>query len=122
MHPVRFTIKYPCHFGGLYGLNALYQGIHWAKRKAAADFWHSLVTIELMRQKIPKKIFEKPVEITFWWDDRLDLSNEAYAAKLIEDALKGYLIADDGKKYVQGISHKIHNKKCIEVEVKEIAP
>lgn len=117
MTRVSFTIPYPSNYGKLYGMNAVYAGKHWAGRKKDAEFWHKYVFIQLRNQNIKQHIFDCPVEITFLWDDLLDLSNEAYAAKMIEDAIKGYLIRDDSKKYVRGIHHLLHRKKCIQVIV-----
>ena len=70
-----------------------------------------------MKKKIPKNPVNYPVKIIFYWDDRCDLSNESYVAKMIEDALKGWVIVDDSKRYVKSIHHEIHDKHCICVEV-----
>ena len=67
-----------------------------------------------------RKPFDKPVMIRFFWNDRLDLSNHAYMAKLIEDAMKGRIITDDSRRWVQGIEHRFHDGDCIVVEVEEI--
>ena len=116
------NLDYPRNYAKLYGMNAIYAGKHWSKRREDAEFWHVYVHSELRKQGIKKRCFKNPVEIAFYWDDRLDLTNEAYAAKLIEDALKGYIIEDDSKKYVKAIHHFIHDKKCITVKIKELKP
>lgn len=119
MKQVTIRIDYPKNFGRLYGMNRLYSGLHWSARKEAADFWHNAVAAQLRRQKVPSQLFNSPVELFFRWNDRLDLSNEAWAAKMIEDALKGRLIFDDSKRWVKGIHHQIHDKRCIELTVRE---
>jgi len=116
---VILNIPYPSNYARLYGMNSLYAGKHWAVRKRDAEFWHTLVTMQLRSQNVPQKCFDKPVEITFRWNDRMDLSNEAYAAKMIEDALKGWVITDDSKKYVKAIHHLTHKENYISVEVEE---
>lgn len=123
---MKFQIPYPSTktemsaWNKEYGMNAIYSGKHWAKRKADRDFWHNMVCLYLKRQKIPKKLFSEPVQITFRWNDNLDCSNHAYMGKLIEDGLKGYLIKDDKRKYVKAISHCFHDENYIEVEITEI--
>lgn len=119
-----FTIPYPSKnnmaaWNKAYGLNAIYSGKHWAKRNADSELWHNMVLLYLKQQKVAQKLFENPVHITFRWNDNLDLSNHAYIGKLIEDAIKGYLIKDDKRKYVQGITHLFHDKDYIEIEITE---
>lgn len=125
---IQFFIPYPKPrtikgkkrtFAGEYGLNAIYAGKHWTRRKADSDFWHGYVLQCLLEQGIKKKVYDCPVEIKFSWDDKLDCSNHAYAAKMIEDALKGYLIADDSRKYVSRIIHEFNRKKIITVTIRE---
>lgn len=120
MRRVELELEYPRGFARFYGLNSLYSGKHWAIRKRDADFWHEVVQLHLRKKKVAHKPFEGPVAIFFYWDDRLDLSNEAYAAKMIEDALKGWVIVDDNKKYVKEIHHLTHDKGTIRVVVKEL--
>jgi Holliday junction resolvase RusA-like endonuclease len=122
---VKFTIPYPhkkemAAWNKRFGLNAIYSGKHWTKRNDDSDFFHDLVYAYLKQQKVAQKLFKSPVHITFRWNDNLDLSNHSYMAKLIEDSLKGYLIKDDSKKYVTGISHFFHDENYIEVEITEI--
>lgn len=116
-----FKIDYPSKndWGRKYGLNSIYAGKHWTKRQKDSDYWHMLVKACLINQGVKREIFTKPVEITFYWNDRLDISNHAYMAKMIEDALKGYLIADDSRKYVKKHTYEFHNEKFILVEIKE---
>lgn len=122
---MKFTIPYPpktqmAKWNKTYGMNAIYAGKHWAKRNADKEFWHNLVYTCLIKQKVPEKPFENPVQITFRWNDNLDCSNHAYMAKLIEDGMKGYLLKDDNRKHVKGILNYFHDEDYIEVEITEI--
>jgi len=100
-------------------LNSIYANCHWSKRKKDADNMHSLVRYSILEQIKNPKIFTSPVEIYFYFNTRLDISNTAYAAKLIEDALKGLLIVDDSKKYVKAIHLNFWREEGILVKIKE---
>lgn len=121
-----FIIPYPKSDAGRkawakhYGLNAYWAGKHWSKRKEDADYWHNLVHFELNRQKVRKNPLENPVVITFYWNDRLDCSNHAAMAKMIEDAVKGRIIRDDSRRYVKGVEHYFHDEQYILVTVREV--
>lgn len=122
---IRFTIPYPKlpkgkGLSSVYGLNAIYAGKHWAKRQKDSEYWHVLVQNELRKQGIKRKLFQKPVRIAFSWDDKLDVDNHAYMAKMITDALKGYLITDDSRKYYQETINKFYRGDKILVEIEEI--
>ena len=90
-----FIIRYPDSDAGkkawnkAYGLNAIYAGKHWSKRRD---------------------------------DARLDCSNHAYMAKLIEDGMKGILLHDDSRRWVKGIEHYFHDKPYIRVTITEVEP
>lgn len=103
---------------GKYGLNKIYSGIHWAKRKKLADSIHLLVVSSLRNQKIPRKIFEVPVEITIFYNSRMDIDNHGFLTKMIIDALKGYLIQEDSKKYVCSITQQFWRGEGICVNLK----
>ena len=122
MGAIRFTVPSPTKKGlaKSYSLNSLYSGRHWAQRQKDAAFWHRLVHAELRRQGIPQRPANRPVEIVFRWNDRLDCSNHAYMGKLIEDALKGWLIIDDSRKYVRRIIHDFYEGAEILVGVREV--
>lgn len=122
MRKISFTILYPrcMGFSKKYSLNAIYSGKSRWERKRDADFWHSLVHSELVRQGIKKQIFKKPVRIYFFWNDKMDCSNHAYMGKMIEDALKGWIIEDDSRKYVKEITHGFHSGKFIFVRLEEV--
>lgn len=123
----RFEIAYPTspaerkRWNKDYSLNAIYAGKHWSHRREDAEYWHLLTMSALLKAKVPRKLFGKPVCISFAWNDRLDCSNHAYIAKMIEDALKGWLIADDSRRYVKGFcSFMDDNAGGIIVEVREL--
>lgn len=105
-----------------YGLNSIYAGKHWTKRKADKEYWHALVLAELINQGVERKYIDYPVELSFCWMDRLDCSNHAYMAKMIEDSLVGYILQDDSQKYVKRIIHEFHNENYIKVEVRRYEP
>ena len=100
-------------------MNAIYAGKHWTKRKKDAEYFHMITINALRQQGIHRSIFEKPVGITFYWNDRMDIDNHAYMGKMIVDALKGYLIEDDTRKYLAEVRHKFHDEKVIKVEIRE---
>jgi hypothetical protein len=120
---MKFTIPYPKTKAGMkqfakqFGLNAIYAGKHWAKRREDSQYWHSTVKTCLIQQNVPQRVSVKPVTISFFWNDRLDCSNHAYIGKMIEDALKGWVIQDDSRQYVKEIRHKFYDKNYITVEV-----
>lgn len=116
---MEFYIDYPSKISE-YGMNAIYAGKHWTKRKRDAEYWHMLVINSLRQQGVHRGVFIRPVAITIFWDDRLDIDNHAYMGKMIVDALKGYLIEDDSRKYFKRITHDFHNEKLIKVEIKEV--
>lgn len=118
-----FTIPYPKTKAGMkqfcktYGMNSIYAGKHWSKRKEDAEYIHNSVRYSLMKQGIRCKLFESPVAITFYWDDNLDIDNHAYLGKLIVDGMKGYLIQDDDRRFVKEVRHKFYDGDCITVQI-----
>lgn len=102
-----------------FGLNA-YMGRknYYARMKDVNDI-HNLVYYCLKKDHVKKEIFKTPVEINFYWNDRQDCDNHSALGKMIVDALKGYLIKDDGPKYFQKVSHEFWKGKTIKVVVKE---
>lgn len=67
------------------------------------------------------KPFEKPVEIKIRYNTRLDIDNTGYISKMIIDSLKGYIIIDDDKRYIQRLITEFQTEsKNVIVEVKEI--
>ena len=116
---MKVIFKLNLHKAGQFSLNSIYQGMHWTKRKQQADFFHNFVVSELNRQKIKAKMFNKPVEVNLYYNDRLDIDNHGYIAKLVIDSLKGLFIVDDTKKYVKKLTQEFYEDQGILVEIKE---
>ena len=121
-----FFIDYPATPAGKrqwakeYGFNKYYSGVHWSVRKRDADFWHRLAKACMDRAGVRCIPFQKPVTVTFWWNDRLDIDNHSVMGKFIVDAMKGRVIREDSRPYLKGVSHLWHNEDYIKVEVREV--
>lgn len=119
-------IDYPTTAAGkkqwakLYGVNAYWAGKHWAKRKEDAKYWHMLTWAAMNKARVRKRPFDKPVVITFLWNDNLDLDNHSIMGKMIIDALKGKLLNDDSRRFVKGIEHFFHDAPYIQVTIREV--
>lgn len=118
MRKIEFTI--PIKINGELSLNSIYKGLHWAIRRKQSQRIHEIVKLSMESQSIPKRPFEKPVNINFKWHSKLDLDNHGYIAKLIIDSLKGYLIKDDTEKYINKITHEYQKDKGVRVKIEEI--
>ena len=103
-----------------YGMNAYYAGKHWSIRKRDAEFWHLLTRSAMNKQELRIRPFEKPVEISFLWNDRLDIDNHAVMGKMIVDAMKGRLINDDNRRWVKGLYHGFHDEDYILIQIREV--
>lgn len=103
MDKIEFVL--PLKVDSKLSLNRIYRGMNKYERSIQVRKIHELVRNELINQRVPKKLFENPARIEFYWNSLLDLDNHGYIAKLIIDGLKGYLIYDDCKKYVREIHH-----------------
>lgn len=123
---ISFKIPYPTDktaksaFNRRFGFNAYYSGKHWQVRKRDADYWHAITQEAIKHDILHPEIFDKPVEIKFWFNDNLDCSNHAAEVKMIEDGCKGILLKDDNRKYVKGISMYFHNEDFILVKISEV--
>lgn len=123
---IRFEIQYPqgkkgkISWNRRFGLNAYYAGKSWPERKRDAEELHMIARAAMRRAGIRQEIIQGPVALTFYFDDGLDCSNHAMLVKAIEDAMKGYLLADDGPKYVRKVSHEFWEGDCIRVEVEAL--
>ena len=121
-----FHILYPKSAAGkaawnkAYGLNAYYSGKHWSIRKRDAEFWHLQTISAINRLGIRYHPYQRPVKISFFWDDKMDIDNHAVIGKMIVDALKGILIVDDTRKYLRKVSHEFSDDGFITVKVEEI--
>lgn len=58
------------------------------------------------------------MEIWFRWNDGLDADNHAAIGKMIVDAMKGYILHNDNRKWVKGVHHEFWDGKEILVEVR----
>ena len=116
MAKITIRLPYPAKVSQ-YGDNAYYSGKHWSIRKRDSDYWHDLLLAEAPWDKGPLR---SPVRITYYWNDRLDLSNHSIMAKMIEDGLKGRLFRDDSRKHVVEIRHRWHDGGNIKIEIEEV--
>lgn len=118
-----FAIDYPTTKSGrttwnrTYGLNAYYAGKHWAQRKKDAEYWHIITHAAIRRAEHTPPMFDEPVMIEMWFNDNLDCSNHAAMFKMIDDGMKGILIPDDSRKYVQGVAMYFHDETYILVRL-----
>ena len=121
-----FKIPYPATASGRkawnsqYGLNKYYAGAHWSVRRRDAEFWHMLTVSAMNKSGCGRTPMTRPVVITFYWNDNLDLDNHAVMGKMIVDAMKGRILTEDSRKFVRGIRHFFHTENYILVTVDEI--
>ena len=121
-----FKIPYPntpagkSRWNKQFGLNAYYSGKPWQLRRKDAEFWHNVTKACMQNAGVRKRPFEKPVNITMYFNDRLDCSNHAMYFKMIEDGLKGRLIQDDSKRWVKSCTMAFHEEDYILVVVEEV--
>lgn len=118
--PVEFRVPYPrdkSRFCKEYGLNRYWAGVHWSVRKKNADAMHDTVAAVLSSAKIKRETFAKPVKVTFWHDDRLDIDNHAVIEKLIVDSLRGWLLENDDKRFYRKKVSCFHTEDYIRVRI-----
>lgn len=113
MDKIEFVL--PLKVDSKLSLNRIYRGMNKYERSIQVRKIHELVRNELINQRVPKKLFENPSRIEFYWNSLLDLDNHGYIAKLIIDGLKGYLIQDDSKKYIEKITHSYWLGKGVKI-------
>ena len=65
-------------------------------------------------------MFNVPVGVKIWFNDRLDIDNDSTYAKLIIDSLKGLFFEDDSKKYVQRLELNCHDEDYILVAIERM--
>lgn len=120
---ITFTLPYPAGakaksvFCRQFSLNAYYGGKHWTQRKKDAEYIHMLTKLALRRAGISPGILDFPVEIRFFWDDGLDIDNHAAIGKMVVDALKGYLLTDDNRRWFRRVSHEFWGGGTIRVDI-----
>lgn len=121
-----FDIPYPqtkkgkAAFNRRFGLNAYYAGKSWPERKRDAEELHTLAVLSMRKAGVGRRLVERPVGITFFWDDRLDADNHAVMGKAFVDAMKGYILPDDNRQWVKRVSHEFWNGGCIRCEIEEV--
>lgn len=125
---IRFTIPYPptkkgkSDFCRRYSLNAYWGGKYWAKRGDDAKELHQLALASMRKQRIPGQILQYPVKVRFYWNDGLDADNHGAMGKAFLDAMKGYILKNDNRKWVKKVSHEFWDGKEILVEVVPFEP
>ena len=114
---IEFTINHKITSAD--SVNKFWAGVHWAKRKQWADYWHLIVRLALAN--IPHRTLQSPVMIEFWFNDRLDLDGHGMVAKEVIDTLveNNWLIGDT-RKHVQCIVYRFHELEGTKVRVSEI--
>lgn len=123
---ISFVIPYPPTKAAMtawnrrYGLNAYYAGKHYQQRKRDAETLHALSWAAMRKARIKKQMVNGPVEIRFYWDDGLDCDNHAVIGKAVVDAMKGWVLPDDNRRWVRKVSHEFWDGGAIRVEVSEI--
>ena len=65
-------------------------------------------------------MLDRPVKVRFYWDDGLDCDNHAVLGKAFLDAMKGYILPDDNRKWVKMVSHEFWDGGAIKVEIMEL--
>lgn len=91
-----------------WGMNKVYAGKHWNERKTQAAQVHLMVRTAIRRQIRTVQKFQKPVTVTILYNSRLDIDNHGYLAKMIIDGMKGLLIEDDNRKFVDCLVQGFH--------------
>jgi Holliday junction resolvase RusA-like endonuclease len=125
---IRFTIPYPPQkkmksaFCKRFGLNAYYSGKKWAERKRDAEELHIMAWAGMKKAHIRKEYVKFPVCVTFYWDDGLDVDNHAVLGKAFVDAMKGYILPDDNRRWLREVRHRFWDHGMIGVEITEAEP
>lgn len=123
---IAFDIPYPptkkakAAWNKRFGMNAFYAGKHWSQRKKDAEELHNLALWSMKAAGIRNQLVAKPVEIRFFWDDRMDIDNHAALGKAFVDAMKGYILPDDGPGWFRKVTHEFWDGGKIRVEVEEL--
>lgn len=123
---ITFEIPYPptkkgkAAWNKRFGLNAYYSGKVWQQRKRDAEELHALAQLSMRKAHIRRQLVSQPVEIRFYWNDRLDVDNHAAMGKAFVDAMKGYLLPDDNREWFRRVTHEFWDGDTIRVEVTEL--
>ena len=123
---VCFSIPYPetkrgkLDWNRRFSLNAYWSGKHPMVRSKDSKYIHMLTREALKRHGVKQTPFKVPVEITFYWNDRLDIDNHAALGKMIVDAMKKYVIVDDNPQRLKRVTHEFWDGQEIGVEVRAL--
>lgn len=102
---------------GPYSLNAYYSGMHHHQRSKYARYWHDLTQIAARQAGIRRKPQDGPWRVTFYFNSRLDIDNHGVIAKMIIDALKGWVWPNDTKRYLRAVSMEFWENPGVLVEI-----
>lgn len=116
---MKVKFELPLRIKSEWGMNRVYSGDHWSVRKHQASHIHLLVRSSIHKQCGKVKVFSEPVHIRIMYNSRLDIDNHGYISKLIIDGMKGVLLKDDDRRYVQELIQCFHgdNNQTVYVEV-----
>lgn len=114
---IKFTID--LKIDKQYGLNDN-KGRCWGKVSKLTTEVQELTYYSMLQQKVPRKLFTKPVTIQISYNSNLDCDNHGLVTKWIIDSMKGYLIKDDKKEYVKEVRQKFWDEDGIFVEIWEV--
>lgn len=117
-----FEINYPhgkakSAWNRRFGLNAYYSGKSWPERKRDADELHMIARSAMRKSGAKPRMFSGPVQVTFRWDDGLDIDNHAVMGKAFLDAMKGLFIPEDNRSWVKRVTHEFWSGGKIQVIV-----
>ena len=73
--------------------------------------------VAMHKAGIRNRMLDRPVKVRFYWDDGLDCDNHAVLGKAFLDAMKGYILPDDNRKWVKMVSHEFWDGGAIKVEI-----
>jgi hypothetical protein len=121
---IAFDIAYPptkkgkAAWNKRYGLNAYYAGKCWQTRKRDAEALHLIAQAAMRRAGVRRELVKGPVAVRFLWDDGLDCDNHAVLGKAFLDAMKGWVLPDDNRRWVRQVTHEMWDGGCMRVEVR----
>ena len=114
---VEFVLPIRCEKN--YGMNSLYAGKHWSKRKREAEYIKTVVWYAMKMSGVKRRLFERPVCIRLSYNDRMDCDNHGYMTKMVIDGMRGYLLEDDTRKYVTCVTQDFWDGEGVRVQLEE---
>lgn len=114
---VEFIVPIRCEKN--YGMNSLYAGKHWSKRKREAEYIKAVVWYAMKMSKVEQRVMERPVDIRLSYNDRMDCDNHGYMTKMVIDGMRGYLLRDDTRRDVRSVTQDFWDGDGVRVQVKE---